>query len=94
LGEDGQGFGAPSLEVIALGGRMHLLFLLARIYPFVAFSLAFVMWHLALFFFRRRNRLHMIFSSSVVGLVISGGVWIYFRGDLHSDEWVRFLLER
>lgn len=68
---------------------MHFVYLLARIYPYWALPCALIFAQL-FYFFRRRNS---PLRFSVLGCIVflMGGLiaWIVFRGDLHSDHWVR-----
>lgn len=70
---------------------MHLLFLLARIYPYWALALIIVLLQLAIFFRRRKspNQYTLGFVAGLLGIGIVA--WFALRGDLHSDEWVRYL---
>lgn len=71
---------------------MHLVFLLFRTYPYWAIPVALVFGHLGMHFARRGNLLRYFFWGSAAGMVLAALAWIGFRGDLHSDEWVRFLI--
>lgn len=71
---------------------MHFVFLLARIYPYWAIPLVAVLAQIAIFFRRRRHAL-LYSVVGLMGLLFLGLLaWAFFRGDLHSDEWVRALL--
>jgi hypothetical protein len=73
---------------------MSLIYLLARIYPYWALAVGMVLMQLAIFFRRRKNPMQftMIGSTAILGIGVLA--WFYFRGDLHSDEWVSYMLGR
>jgi TctA family transporter len=68
---------------------MHFIFLLARIYPFWALPMAIVLAQLAIFFRRRESGLQYSSMAGVVLLTAGIFAWFFFRGDIHSDDWVR-----
>lgn len=68
---------------------MHQVFFLARIYPYWALPLCLVLGQLTGLCRRRRYRARYLLGIALVVLLLSCGAWIYFRGDLHSDDWVR-----
>lgn len=71
---------------------MHLLFLAARIYPFWAVPMVWISAQLAIYFYRRPSRLTYLFWLLVLGFMSSIGGWLYYRGDLHSDDWIRMFI--
>lgn len=71
---------------------MHVLFALARFFPFWALPLGFVIAELGWFFRRRGSRLQYACFSGVGFLFVFFVLWVVFRGDLHSDQWVRRLM--
>ncbi|MCM2277282.1 MAG: hypothetical protein NDJ89_04345 [Oligoflexia bacterium] len=71
---------------------MHFVFLLARTFPWWAVPMALVFGQLTVFFWRRRSPLRFPAAMVSVGLVVGAVLWIVYRGDLHSDRWVRALL--
>jgi hypothetical protein len=70
---------------------MHHVYFLARIYPYWALPLAFVMGQLGLHFRRRKFKVQYSFWGMLVLLIVSSLIWIVFRGDLNADQWVRIL---
>lgn len=72
---------------------MHLIFLAVRTFPFWAVPVAIVFGQLGVYFWRRRSGLRFVFFGCAASLVIGAIAWIVFRGDLHSDAWVRAVLE-
>lgn len=70
---------------------MHLVYLLLRTYPYWAVPVALVFGQLGMHFARRGSLLKFLFWGISLCLVVGAGVWIGFRGDLHSDEWIRSL---
>lgn len=71
---------------------MHLFYLAARTYPYWAVPVAIVFGQLGIHFMRRDSVLRFLFFGIAAGLVVGAFAWIFFRGDLHSDVWVRTLL--
>ncbi|MCM2322176.1 MAG: hypothetical protein NDJ90_02835 [Oligoflexia bacterium] len=70
---------------------MHALFLLARTFPWWAVPMALVVGQLTVFFWRRRSPMRFFFGGATLTLLFSAALWIIYRGDLHSDRWVRNL---
>jgi len=70
---------------------MHLIFLAARILPYWAIPIALVCGQLAIHFTRRQSKVAYLWWGTVAGLFLTSGFWIFFRGDLHSDDWLRWL---
>lgn len=71
---------------------MYIIFALARYFPFWGLVVALIFWELGRYF--RRYGLGLQYSCFFMALVFLGavGAWIYFRGDIHSDQWVRDFL--
>jgi TctA family transporter len=70
---------------------MHLVYLLARVYPYLALAVSIVLVQLAIFFRRRKSSTQWT-CLGVAGVLMLGVVaWFFFRGDLHSDDWVRYV---
>jgi hypothetical protein len=69
---------------------MHVLFTLARLFPYWALVVAFALIELGVFFKRRRKRGKQwgcwLVALLFVGLIVA---WFYWRGDLHADKWIR-----
>jgi hypothetical protein len=73
---------------------MSFIFLLARIYPYWALALCMVLFQLFVFF-RRRKASFQYTLAGLIALLGAGIVaWFVFRGDIHSDEWVRYVTGR
>ncbi len=62
-------------------------------YPFWALPAILLFVELARYFYRRNLGRALLFAFVAFLLTIALGLWIGFRGDLHSDEWVRTWLE-
>jgi uncharacterized membrane protein len=71
---------------------MHVVFALARLYPFWAVPFAIVVAQLGLFFRRKARASQWSCWAVSFFLMLGVALWIAFRGDLHSDEWVRAIL--
>jgi len=72
---------------------MHWIFVLAHFLPFWAIPLAGALVQLAVHFRRRGSVLQWYFGVLAVGLVVASGAWIYFRGDRHSERWLKTFIE-
>ncbi len=68
---------------------MRFIFLIARLYPYWALPGALVLGELGLYF--RRNRSGLQYPFWFISLVLLVGIvlWFFYRGDLHSDQWIR-----
>ncbi len=70
---------------------MRALYLLARIYPLLGLALAVLIADMGLHF-RRKNQDYQYYCWFWSGLLLFFILlWVIFRGDLHSDEWVKAL---
>ncbi|MBI4924390.1 MAG: hypothetical protein HY843_00580 [Bdellovibrio sp.] len=72
---------------------MHILFAAARFFPFWGFMFALIFFELGRFFRRKDSKLQ--YSCFLAAIVFLGfvGSWFYFRGDMHSDNWIRFFFK-
>lgn len=71
---------------------MRYLFLAFRTYPYWAIPVALVFGQIGIHF-RRRQSLYFAFWFGIsFGLIVVGAGWVFFRGDLHSDQWLRWVL--
>ncbi|MBN22272.1 MAG: hypothetical protein CL678_13405 [Bdellovibrionaceae bacterium] len=68
---------------------MHYIFSLARIFPFWALPLAFVLAELGVYFRRRNSSSQFVCWGMVAFLGILTICWFIFRGDLNSDYWIK-----
>ncbi|MEK6579921.1 MAG: hypothetical protein AABZ55_11895 [Bdellovibrionota bacterium] len=71
---------------------MSFLFLLVRFYPVWVFALGIVLVQLGMFFRHRASVIQYYFWIPLGISVVTVILWIVYRGDLHSDEWVRAFL--
>jgi hypothetical protein len=68
---------------------MHSIFTLARFYPFWALPLALVLAELGRHFRRKNSPLYGPFWAIAGFLVVGTVAWIFFRGDVNSDQWIK-----
>ncbi|MGZ3689001.1 MAG: hypothetical protein ACXVBW_11910, partial [Bdellovibrionota bacterium] len=68
---------------------MHTIFMMARFYPYWALPLAVLVGDIGLYFRRKKNDIQWALWSLAGFLVLGIIVWVAFRGDLNSDQWVR-----
>jgi hypothetical protein len=68
---------------------MHQLYFLARIYPYWSIPASVLLAQLGLHFHRKRSFFKWAWWIAAVLLVVGFGLWIGYRGDLHSDQWMR-----
>lgn len=72
---------------------MSYLFLFARFYPVIAVGSAFIFFELALYFRRSGRAYTMVFCFFLIFIaLITAALWLGFRGDQNSDDWVKYLL--
>jgi len=70
---------------------MHIIFALARLFPYWAFPLFILGAELAWYFHRKKSSAQFFFWTSsgiFLALIVC---WLGFRGDLNADSWVRAL---
>jgi drug/metabolite transporter (DMT)-like permease len=69
---------------------MHWLYFFVRFFPYIALPLVLVFFELGVHFKRRNRRgwQALCWGGSVM-LIALMGTWFAFRGDIHSDTWVR-----
>jgi hypothetical protein len=72
---------------------VHLLFAIVRYFPLWALPVGFLSIELGIALKRRGYKAAAIcLFLNCVALVSMSGLWIFFRGDRNSDDWVRWLL--
>jgi hypothetical protein len=69
---------------------MHTFFALARFFPYWAFPLALLSGEVAWYYYRKKSSQQYLFWGVSAVLLVLMLLWIAFRGDLNSDEWVRY----
>jgi hypothetical protein len=68
---------------------MHIIYLLARTYPYWAFPSAVIAFELVRFYKRKKQKQHQIASLIVmIFLLSSSAYWFIARGDINSDKWI------
>ena len=72
---------------------MHIIFTLARIYPAWSLPTAFIFFELVIYYRRKNSKMQYYMGGLVGAQVIILLLWLIFRGDLHSDSWIRALIE-
>lgn len=73
---------------------MHWLFSTLRFFPYWALPLVLVFFETGVYFKRRLLKKRQLLCWAVSGgLILLIGVWFFYRGDLHSDRWVRNFLD-
>jgi len=68
---------------------MHSVFAAARFFPWWALPSGFVLVEMGVYFRRRKSNVQFHFFAVASALIILSLCWFVFRGDLHSDAWVR-----
>ncbi len=72
---------------------MHFVFTFVRIYPAWAVPTAFIFFELAIYY-RRKNSKMQYYMGGLVGIqLLLLFLWLIFRGDIHSDYWVRAVFD-
>lgn len=72
---------------------MRLLYLAFRTFPFWSFPLMLIMGELGRHFYRNKSKVQYVCWAVVVSIIALTTLWFVYRGDLHSDQWVRQLFE-
>ena len=69
---------------------MSFIFSMVRFFPYWALPIVLVLGETALFA-KRRNRTKLMYGciAFVLIFVLVIVAWFFFRGDLHSDDWVK-----
>jgi len=67
---------------------MHLVYFIARTYPFIALALCAPLFQLFLFYRKKQQALQWVFLVWMVFQFGSIGIWVLFRGDINSDRWI------
>jgi hypothetical protein len=72
---------------------MHLIFTFARIFPALAIPSVAIFIELGIYYRRKASKMQYYmfgFAGTTVFLVL---MWLFFRGDVHSDQWIRTVNE-
>ena len=73
---------------------MHAIFVIAHFYPVLAIPASLAAVQLAIHFKRQKKRSPMaFFFMGALFMLLTSGAWIFFRGDLHSQQWAKILVE-
>jgi hypothetical protein len=72
---------------------LHFIFTLARIYPAWAVPIAFIFFELGIYYRRKNSRMQYYLWGLVVLQLLLLLLWIIFRGDIHSDQWIRAFID-
>lgn len=67
----------------------HWVHSIVRMFPYWAIPVMIFSLEMCRYFHRRLSPFKWFFGFVSVVLALLVGVWFAFRGDLHSDEWVR-----
>lgn len=73
---------------------MRELFLAARFFPYWALPVTLILFELGRFFRRRQMGMQFVCFGTAGLLILLTLLWFVFRGDLHSDAWIRALVGR
>jgi putative effector of murein hydrolase len=68
---------------------MEYVFLMARLFPYWMIPLSISIFEVGLNLKRRKNRFFLLPWSTCVMMILLVILWIFFRGDLNSDTWVK-----
>jgi 4-hydroxybenzoate polyprenyltransferase len=73
---------------------IHFIYVIAHLYPVAAIPAALGAVQLAFHFKRQKRRPPMVFLFMfALFCVLTTAVWIFFRGDLHAQHWVKMVVE-
>jgi NADH:ubiquinone oxidoreductase subunit 4 (subunit M) len=68
---------------------LHLFFMAARFYPYWAIPCFVIIAQFGVHYRRRASSLQYLFWGITGLMILCTIVWLIYRGDLNSDEWVR-----
>lgn len=71
---------------------MHSFFFLAHYYPVLAVCMCTVIGQIGYFYRRKKDPIEYACWAMIAIFGITTLLWVYFRGDLHSDLWVRKII--
>jgi ABC-type polysaccharide transport system permease subunit len=72
---------------------MSILYLVIKLYPLFGLSMAILCIDLTRTYRRRLNSIWVGFAIFAVLFIASVILWVFFRGDLNSEKWIRALIE-
>lgn len=72
---------------------MHIVFALVRFFPFWGLMAALIFFEFGRSFRHKDSKLQYSFFFGSVLFFALVVCWFYFRGDVHSDTWVRFFFK-
>ena len=70
---------------------MYLFYTMMRLFPFWAVPLALVCGEIGMFYYRKQSWIRYYIWSVGGFLVLATLLWLIFRGDLYSDQWMNYL---
>jgi len=70
---------------------MHILYLGARIYPFIGIGLLVLTLQLGIYYKNKSPGLKWAMWCSTGFFGLTSILWVIFRGDLHSDQWIHYV---
>ncbi|MEK7689695.1 MAG: hypothetical protein AAB425_01600 [Bdellovibrionota bacterium] len=71
---------------------MWVIFILAKSFPFWAIAISIACVDIGRYYRRLRRNTQHVYWGSVILLGVLTLLWIFFRGDLHSDKWVKAVI--
>ncbi|MGK5088596.1 hypothetical protein WDW86_13640 [Bdellovibrionota bacterium FG-2] len=72
---------------------MHWLYTVVQIFPFFAVPAALAAGQIGIFFWRKKSKYQYPFWLLALIFLSLSVVWAIYRGDLHSNDWVRRYVE-
>lgn len=73
---------------------MHFLYSLVQFLPYWAIPLVLISAELAIHFRRKKALAQWYCVAFGFLMIVLTILWFVYRGDIHSDAWVRFFLKR
>jgi uncharacterized membrane protein YfcA len=71
---------------------MNIIYALVRLFPFWAIPGCFILFQLGNHLRRKGDKLFRMLWGLIAIFIALLVLWFVFRGDLHSDHWVRTVL--
>lgn len=66
---------------------MSVLYLIIKLYPLFGLSMVVLCFDLTRTYRRKANNIWIGFAIFAVIFFLSVCAWVFFRGDLHSEQW-------
>lgn len=70
---------------------MRFFYSIAKFYPYLCIGLSVAFFELGLYYRRKNHRAQFVFWGMIGFFILTTLMWFVFRGDLNSDQWIRWM---